>query len=174
VPTSWQIQRSQLNHNWLQNGVLVGLNHALGVTSGRLKPKKVHQVLSRDIQIWKERRREVPTLLDKLESEMSPRVLFNRIPLRLCKDETKQWLIPLIHGYWLRREKIREKIRTAKKTYHDAERNYLLVKAGLDGMPESAEVREMKACERRLREFKDSCEALSLAISALPREILSL
>ena len=169
--SNWQIDRGQLNHNWLQNGVLVGLNHALNISSGRVRSQNARGSLSEDVRRWQERRRELPGLLDRFENEMSPKVFFERPPLCRCSDETKRWLIPLIHELWLRRERISEKIGTAKDAYKTAELTYEGVRARLDKLPESPTLEDLKMIERSLREFTTACETLSRAISSLPHEI---
>ena len=167
----WQIDRGQLNHNWLQNGVLVGLHHALGVAAGTVRPRNIRQTLAEDVLRWQERRQMVPQLLDRFENEMSPKVFFERIPLCRCSAETKGWLIPLTHDLWLRREKVQVKIATASKAYDTTERTYEAVQADLEKMPQSPTIEDLWPFERLLRAFTTACESLSSAISALPNEI---
>ncbi len=167
----WQIDRGQLNHNWLQNGVIVALNHGVRLATGGVRSSVVRQALEEDILRWGERRNEVPGFLDRFENEMSPKELFDRIPLCRCSVTTKSWLVPLIHELWLRREKVPEKIVTAKVAYETAERNYKIVHAALQMIPEAPTLDDLWPFERLLREFTTACEDLSLAISALPHEI---
>jgi hypothetical protein len=171
VANNWQTDRGQLNHNWLQNGVLVALNHALRVTAGAVRPRNIRQTLAEDILRWQERRQEVPGLMDRFENEVSPKVFFERAPLCRCSDKTKSWLVPLTHELWLRREKVQEKMGTAKEAYVTAERTYEAIQADLIKMPEPPTVEDLWPFERLLRQFTAACEALSRAISALPHEI---
>jgi hypothetical protein len=171
VSSRWQIDRGQLNHNWLQNGVLVGLHHALNISSGMVRSQNARGSLLEDVQRWQERRNELPAFLGRFENEMSPKVLFDRIPLCRCSVETRKWLIPLTHELWLRREKVQEKIALVKEAYKVAERTYERVHADLQKIPLTPTIEELWLFERLLREFTAACEDLSLAISALPHEI---
>jgi hypothetical protein len=171
VASIWLVDREQLNHNWLQNGVLVALNHALSVVAGTVRPRKIRQTLDEDVRRWQERRQEVPELLNRFENEMSPKVFFDRAPLCRCTDETKGWLIPLTHELWLRREKVKEKIGTAKDAYDTVERTYQAVQSDLGKMPEFPNIQDLWPFERQLREFIVSCEALSRTISTFPHEV---
>lgn len=171
MASNWQTDRGQINHNWLQNGVLVALNHAVRIAAGGVRASSVRQSLTEDVARWYERRSEVPEFLDRFESEMSPQVFFDRIPLCRCSHDTKAWLIPLIHELWLGREKVREKIGTAKEAYETAERAYAVVHADLEKMPMTPTIEDLWPFERVLREFMAACENLSKAISVLPHEI---
>jgi hypothetical protein len=168
---SWQMDRSRLNHNWLQNSVLVALHHAVNVTAGRVLLGNPKRVLVEDVARWKERRQDVLELLGRFESEMSPSVLFGQIPLIRCSNETKDWLVPLTHELWLRREKVQEKMDAASDAYKSAESAYKTVKEALDALPESPTVDDLGPIELLLRAFTASCEALSRVVSTLPNEI---
>ncbi|MCC5846786.1 MAG: hypothetical protein JJU29_01735 [Verrucomicrobia bacterium] len=171
MKNEWQTDRGQLNHNWLQNGVLVALNHAERIASDGVRSSVVRQTLAEDIQRWDERRIELPAFLDRFENEMSPKVFFERAPLCRCSAETKQWLIPLTHELWLGREKVQEKMAAAKQAYETAEQKYEVVHADLESMPETPTMEDLQPFERVLREFTTACESLSKAISAFPHEI---
>ncbi len=168
---NWQTDRGRINHNWLQNGVLVALHHALNVAGGLVRPRNMNQTLTEDVLRWQERRQEVPVLIDRFEREMSPKVFFDRVPLCRCSNETKGWLMPLTHDLWLRRERVQEKIGAAKSAYEIAERTYETVHANLGNLPESPTTVDLAPFERLLREFATACEDLSRSISALPHEI---
>jgi hypothetical protein len=171
VASNWQADRGQINHNWLQNGVLVGLHHALNISSGMVRSQNARGSLLEDVQRWQERRNELPEFLGRFENEMSPKVLFDRIPLCRCSIETRRWLIPLTHELWFRREKVQDKIGAAKEAYDNAELTYRAVQSNLGNIPESPTLEDLRPFERLLREFMTACEYLSRAISALPHEI---
>lgn len=168
---NWQTDRGQLNHNWLQNGVLVALNHALGITTGTVRTRNIRQTLIEDIERWQERRQELPALLARFEDEMSPKIFFDREPLSNCTEEDRSWLLPITHDLWLQREKVKEKIDAATAAYEAAEKAYEPLHAALGQLPEAPTKEEAGAFERLLREFTTSCETLSHAISAFPHEI---
>jgi hypothetical protein len=110
-------------------------------------------------------------MLDRFESEMSPMVFFDRVPLCRCSDETKEWLMPLIHDLWMRREYVNEKVGSVRRAYDAAEQTYETVRVALGKVPEPPTVEDLSSFERVLRIFTTCCETLSRAISALPHEI---
>ncbi len=167
----WQDERNQLNHNWLQNGVLVALNHALSVVSGNVRCSSARRTLTEDVARWTERSGDMPGFLDRCENEMSPRALFRIVPLCRCSDETKRWLEPLIHERWLEREQIHEKIFRAKSYYASAEHHYGILLALLRGLSNSPDD-DISSCLKALHDFTGECQNLSNAISALPHEIM--
>ena len=171
VTSKWQTDRGQLNHNWLQNGVLVALNHALGLVSGRVRSGNIVRTLTEDVHRWRERGAEIPPLLHRFEEEMSPRVYFTRPPLSRCRDETKQWLIPLIHHLWMCREQVTTQVGEAVAAHQVAELSYENVHEALQSLPALPSSEDLHRLEPLLREFTVACEALSRTISALPHEI---
>jgi len=167
----WQISRGQLNHNWLQNGVLIALNHAVGVVAGTVRTRNARQTLAEDVKRWEEREEEVPAFLDRFEDEMSPKIFFQHAPLSRCSDETPNWLIPLTHELWLKRENVKEKVGRAREAYELAVLTYRAVCAELERLSEAPTAEDIQRFSPALREFTGACEALSRAISAFPHEV---
>ncbi|MCX6580745.1 MAG: hypothetical protein NT166_11240 [Candidatus Aminicenantes bacterium] len=168
---NWQTDRGQLNHNWLQNGVLVALNHALGITAGTVRSQNVRQTLAEDIERWQERRHELPALLARFEDEMSPKIFFDREPLSNCTEEDRSWLLPITHDLWLQREKVKEKVDTAMSAYETATQSYSRLHSALEQLPEVPGNEDLGPFQLLLQEFKTACETLSRAISAFPQGI---
>lgn len=171
VYSKWQIDRGQLNHNWLQNGVLVGLNHALSIVNGSVRTSKVRKSLTNNVLRWQERKMELRELLVRFENEMSPRVLFETLPLCRCSEETKKWLVPIIHELWLKRENIMTKISVARESYQKVEVAFAQVSQSLNKLPETPAGEDYVSFVITLRLFTAACETLSQSISALPQEI---
>lgn len=168
---NWQIDRGQLNHNWLQNGVIVALNHAVGVATGTVLPRNVRQTLAEDINRWQERQQEFPSFLARFEDEMSPKVYFDQEPLSNCTEEVRSWLLPVTHDLWLQREKVKEKINTAMSAYETATETYRKLHEALEQLPEIPANEDLIPFQWVLTEFKTACENLSQAISAFPQDI---
>lgn len=171
MKTAWQTERGQLNHNWLQNGVLVSLNHALRVVDGKVRSANMHQTLGEDVARWQERRGDIEALLGRFEDEMSPKALFEHEPLRRCTQQIRLWLTPLVHELWMGREKVAEKIDRAMDAYHSAEQAYNQVRSELDQLPVEIAPQGLLPFKQSLDEFIAACDALSQSISALPDEI---
>ncbi len=167
----WQRERDQLNHNWLQNVVLMAANHALGVTAGAVIAGDARQTLAEDIRHWRERGGEISVLLDRLEAEMSPAVYFKIPPMSLCPDDTKRWLVPLTHELWRRRNRLGGAIARARACHSGVESVFQDLTSLLDGMPQGMDAASLKRIDPVLQQFTSQCRALSGAISALPREV---
>ena len=169
--SKWQIDRGQLNHNWLQNGVIVALNHAFGITSGKVRPINVRQTLFDDLDRWQERHQELPILIDRFEDEMSPKIYFDHEPLSNCTEEVRGWLLPLTHDLWLLRERVKEKIDTAMSAYKVANQAYEQLHSALVQLSNVPKCEELGSFQLLLQEFMNACETLSQAISVFPQEI---
>jgi hypothetical protein len=168
---SWQTDRSQLNHNWLQNVVLVGLRHALEIVAGGVRPHGVHRALSADVLRWAVRGQETRRLLLRFEEEMSPRLFFDVPPLSRCSLETKGWLVPVTHQLWLSRERVADGIAAGLAAYDAVEHAYGAVAAALQALPDAMTAEDLREFRVPLETFAAACESLSHAISDLPRRI---
>lgn len=168
---TWQADRGQLNHHWLQNSVLVALNHALGIVSGAVRSTHPARALAEDLLRWQDRRGDVVSLLERFETEMTPALLLGRAPLSRCSEETKSWLRPLVHELWLRREAIDKRIAAAMRAWRECDRVYRLLQDALEALSETPAEEGFQALESPLNVFTAACEELAAAISALPREI---
>lgn len=171
MATSWQTCRGQLNHSWLQNGVLVALNHALALTEGRVRTRNLQAALLEATGRWEEQRREIPKLVSEFEEEMSPCALFDQLPLGRCQPRFRAWLVPTVHVLWLRREGVPEKVKAARTAYDDAQCRYAAACAVLGALPEVPSTGELELLGQLLRELVAACQALSRAISAFPHEV---
>lgn len=167
--TKWQTDRSQINHNWLQNVVLVGLRHAQEIVSGRIRSHGIRRSLTEDVLRWAERRQEIPQLFSRFEDEMSSKVYFADPPLSRCSAETKLWLIPVSHNMWLAREKVSDKVQAGLLAYDATAQSYDDVVAALAAMPETASTEDLIVFGVSLSAFAEACESLSMTVSALPR-----
>ncbi|MBK5275592.1 MAG: hypothetical protein JJE30_11140 [Desulfuromonadales bacterium] len=171
ISPQWQIDRGQLNHNWLQNGVVVALNHASGICTGTVRPRDITRSLSEDINRWQERSTELSSLLNRFVVEMSPRIYFNSPPLSRCPEETRSWLEPLTHELWLQRG-MREKIDAAKAAYQKADSAFQKIYAELSNLPSSPTTDDLKPACSQLQTLIARCQALADSISALPHRVL--
>ena len=168
----WQIDRGQLNHNWLQNGVLIALNHALGVTDETVRPRDVARTLAEDIDRWPERSADLSSLVDRFETEMSPKIYFDFPPLSRCPAETREWLMPLTHELWLQRVGVREKTLAAKTAYGEADKAYVAAVSALAVLPKVPAPNDLHLMGTLLLAFIGRCTTLAEAISALPQRVI--
>ena len=171
MKTSWQTDRGQLNHNWLQNSVLVALNHALRVADGKISSRNPYRTMYEDIVRWQERNCEIPKLIARFNEEMSPKVFFEHEPLNRCATEIRSWLVPAIHELWVRREKVSEKINTAMTSYDTAEQAYKNLYSRMKDLSQEQAAEDLSSIRQILNDFIQACEMLSLSISNFPHTI---
>lgn len=114
---------------------------------------------------WTKRHREIEELLSTAEDRLSPRTLFEKEPLLHCSPEHKSWLPSLIHGLWLSRYNVREKVGEAQTILsevdqsHDRLESEFQRKENVDGVIAALEV------------FTDSVKKLSRLISGFPDKV---
>jgi hypothetical protein len=171
IALNWRVERGQLNHNWLQNSVLVGARHALSILDGRVRTTNLIQILKDDVWRWRERNHELTSLLSRFEEEMSPKTLFCQLPLSRCSDQTKEWLVPLIHDIWLHRHNVRERIREIEESYRRAEKSFVNLSIAIASVPETCGIQDVRDLRPLFTQFADSCENLATGISSLPHEL---
>src|ERR1039457_499178 len=94
----WQKRRGELNHDWLKNRLILPLSKWLNIIDGDVEdPGFQSETLRLLLREWVESYPKIVTLLKDVESEMSPRSLFEEAPLHRCDPETLQWLPALCH-----------------------------------------------------------------------------
>ena len=106
-------------------------------------------------------------LLNTAEDRLSPRSLFEKEPLIHCLPDHKAWLEPLIHGLWLFRYGVREKVAEARGLLSDADRSHgqLGAKFKKRGTPASITA--------ALEAFTDIVKRLSRLLSSFPDKVFT-
>lgn len=170
ISPQWQMERGWVNHVWLQN-VLVTLNHAERVCFGEVRPRDIIKSLSEDINCWQEQSPKLASLLDRFETEMSPRIYFDFPPLSNYPKETRSWLEPLTHELWLKRG-MREKIEATKAAYKKTDNAFKRCYSALARLSPSPAPDDLKPFCSKLQILIKCCQALFSFISALPHRVL--
>lgn len=172
LTTTWQERRSDFNHDWLKNKYLNGLTAFIErLQSSQPDRERLIEFLHHRFPSWEARRDQLTWLRDTFEDEMSPRRLFEVLPLNRCDEQTKTWLGELVHALWLARYPKKTSIQTVCAAFETADRQYEHLRRALKDV-EMVEVAYLAGLLPDFCTFKESCLALSIAISRLPNHIL--
>lgn len=168
--SDWQRRRSDFNHQWLKNRFFSALDTADHVIRGLLHGNEyLHELMEEDLPEWLQRRMELDALLDDFIVQMSPRQLFNLLPLADLDPATKHLFSEFIHELWLVRYPVSAWVEEAKAVGFEVNERYerLMKIPPLDA--EGAVLPEFIAA---FWQFRSACRALSKAIERFPNRIL--
>jgi hypothetical protein len=166
----WQLRRSALNHDWLQNRYMVFLLAVLGYVSEKFDDPEFEQEAMPKLREWESHRREVQELLGSCCEDLSPRQLFSMPPLACMTDLDRGWLSEVSHRSWLARSGAVKVAHEARNRMEIAERCYGAVMIGLSGRSPATRSR-LAECAPELGEFHSACQELSRAMSQFPSRV---
>lgn len=162
----WQRLRSSLNHDWLKNEYLKNLDGLIvRMQTSRSIDVVLGNELSSYLSAWKRRHPEMEKLLSTAEDRLSPRTLFEKEPLLHCSPEHKAWLSPLVHGLWLSRYDIRERVGEGLEILSEVDQSHDHLEADFQSKGNIASV------IAALEGFTDSIKKLSRLISGFPDKV---
>lgn len=165
---AWEVRRSVINHDWLKNVFLADVleTFILLVERGDAHEKQVKQFFELDLIKWDEYYPIIKKLLEDYEKEMSPRTLFEALPLDQCDSDTKQWLGDMVHKLWIFRHDVKARIENGTAALEKADFQH---RALLQKYKESDKGNNnwLKNLLPELYRFRDSCNDLKNALTAL-------
>lgn len=165
---AWQSKRSKLNHDWLKNEYLKNLDGLIvQMGSSRSLDATKERQMRAYLSSWKSKHSEVEDLLDSAEDKLSPRSLFESEPLIHCSPENKAWLAPLIHGLWLLRHGVREKVVEARLLLLEADQSHEHLEGAVMRREPSGSITEP------LETFTDTVKRLSRLLSSFPDKVVT-
>ena len=168
----WQKRRSEFNHDWMKNKYIPKLGAWVNLLDGRIEDKDLEKFyVSSILPDWESHKNEALALSNDFETEMSPRVLFNELPLVNCDDETKQWLGDLIHYLWLIRYSVNQLISDASESAKNTNDAYYKLQDALRACKNTKKVEALKPFRKLFAEFLKNCRSLSDAIEKFPSEV---
>jgi len=169
----WQTRRSSFNHDWLKNKYL---NRLTGFLERLKTPDpdivRLARFIEEDFPEWEMRRDEILNLVASFEEEMSPRSLFEQGQLNQCDENTKRWLLELVHTLWMVRYPVKEWVITTREAIQIANDKYDHIAKKLKGQKVGLPG-NLKSLLTFFLEFKGACERLSKTISYFPHEVLT-
>lgn len=114
MATEWEQERSNFNHAWLKNRLVVGLMKCLRVLSGHVEDREAWQSLSSVTRDWKTMSGRVNLLLDFAERRTSLPIEPERIDAEVLGIEPSAYLLEVERRVWLHRNKAVESIALAR------------------------------------------------------------
>lgn len=159
----WQRLRSSLNHDWLKNEYLKNLDGLIvQMQTTQYLDSKLGSQMRAYLSGWTKRHQEMEELLNTAEDRLSTRTFFEIEPLVSCSPEHKVWLVPLIHGLWLSRYGVRERIGEARKMLSEADQSHRRLES------EFLSNGDVACITGALEAFTDVVKQLSRLISGFP------
>jgi len=165
--SSWQTARGRFNHDWLKNQYIPALESFRNILSGQVqRANPAHDFWEFDLPQWKIHRAEADSLISGFEEAMSPRVLFDEIPLCGCDEETKDWMGLLVHALWSARLSVPDLTEHAAKCLETADEAYEKLIAGGIEVKLGAGMNRMTV--KVFEEFRSACHGLASAFERFP------
>ena len=169
----WQRRRIEFNHDWLKNRFLPAIAKSINLLDGELEDLEFEQkFVARDLAEWELSRSQILSLTADFEIQMSPRTLFEQVPLSCCDDDTREWLGQLVHDFWLSRYPVRQWIEHATECTRAADKTYNRLHLELDQCPDTRSATALRPLRPLFAEFWQACMNLAKAIERFPSEVL--
>jgi len=172
VAPCWQKRRSVFNHDWLKNQYMVALAKYLNLLEGKIEDRDFEGSFVQSVlPEWELHSREATALAKDFEREMSPRVMFDRYPLSLCDEHTKQWLGNLLHVLWLTRYPVRCWVADAAECAAEAEIAYSQLQESLRSCQDIRSSDALRGYRDKFIDFRARCQDLAKALEKFPSEV---
>jgi hypothetical protein len=167
--SSWQAARERFNHDWLKNQYIPALESFRNILKGQVQRADHEQDFWEvDLPQWETNRSEAGSLIREFEAAMSPRVLFDEIPLCGCNEEIKDGVGRLVHRLWSTRLSVPDLIKRAAECLEATDKAYKELKADLKENPSGGINRTMV---QHFEEFRNACHALAGAFEQFPSRV---
>jgi hypothetical protein len=169
----WQSRRNEFNHDWLKNQYMPALAACLNLMDGRIEDQELEDTLVAVVlPQWESHREEALALARDFDLAMSPRSLFDSIPLSRCDGSTKQWLGDWVHFRWLARRPVRQWVTDASEAVRLVDNAYQQVQVALEQCVDKRSAKELRRFREQFSDLRDKCQQLADAISKFPREMV--
>ena len=164
----WQHRRSHLNHDWLKNRYLNRLDGFLALlSSSQPAPDLIREFVEQDFGEWEKRAGEAGDVISSFVREMSPGSYLSRPPLCLVPDETRQWLVAVLHDLWIARTPVSRQVGDAARALDEADQIYRGIQARLETDSSLSYLRQIRG---EFQTFRDACKRLGDSIGKMPHE----
>jgi hypothetical protein len=155
----------------MKNRYLPRLATYVNLLEGKVRdPEFVREFDRLVLDEWRQHRDDVGALLESFEREMAPSFLFGTAPLSACSADYT-WVAAVADALWRTRLRTPTVVAAARQALENAVGQFSRVVAVCDAgrLPEAGA--PVARALDELREFRDGCEVLGVAISGLPQSI---
>jgi len=172
---NWQKRRNKINHDDLKNDFALRVFKLANMLSGEVvDAKKMPSDTLQTMKEWSKLSIDIKGLINDFLKEMSPKSLFDILPLSRCDEETLSWLPDTVESEWKKQYAIDNLCNSAyinkKNADMCAEKICEYLKNGENSILQSN--RNKETLENLVINFQHSIDGLSEAISRLPRRIM--
>jgi hypothetical protein len=168
----WELKRSQLNHDWMQN---IYLNSLSAFVARLSKPSndntRVIRFVSTQFIEWSGKTEEFRSLVNSFEREMSPATLLDLKPLRNLPPQSREWMKEVVHLLWTSRYPVKTWINKATLALNEADLSYEEIRARLAPAKPSQPASARELLPEFVR-FVDAVTKVSRCISSFPNRVL--
>ena len=118
--SEWRNRCSKLNHDWFGHEFFNGFHYFIDQLQKREPDRDDVDMLKfweEDFPAWKtHRRKEAQWIVESFEDYMLPQRFLSCTPLSGYDIETREWLADLVHGLWLSRYSVEEKVKESQES----------------------------------------------------------
>lgn len=168
---SWQLRRSELNHNWLKNVYLGYFARVQGILDGALEDPEGLTLFLNELPRWEHRRDEFKRLASGYETAMSPRGLLEIAPLSNLPIPERRWLGEVIHVLWMSKYHVVADVNLVKERLQGVDQAYDAAQECLLGLPPTPRVKDIARCRGELAALRSACLQLTEAVHRLQSEV---
>jgi len=163
---SWTQSRSEFNHDWLKNRLVMALCKAQNVLSGEVEDSSIWEHLEVLLAEWQHRREDARRLISDFRRSGNPTQTLADATFSGLDDDLKSWLADLADRRWQNSEQPSWRIKQALAAFSEFDReansfDCILKRLRSDQLPISPNKQEVAR-------LLDAAHALADAISSLP------
>jgi len=118
----WQRAKSDFNHAWLKNRLVVGLMKCLRVHSGQVEDRHAGDALARLIAEWREMRGAACSLLDFIEQRTAKPIPPSPHDVSMFGVDTAAFLLEVERQRWLSHSSVNDSASEARREIEDLDR----------------------------------------------------
>lgn len=165
---SWHVRRSEFNHQWLANNYLNQLRYWVAeMEDGDGDFAFEEKFVNKTLKQWEFRSVEAAWIIDNAVAKISPKQLFERMPLCRIPAEVREPVAEACHQLWLQRTSI-VRLRAGKaKRQVDLTYRRLIKCLSHCSVPLTAA--SARRCTPLAIKFEAACNELKEALEILPK-----
>ena len=171
ISRTWQLRRSELNHNWLKNVYVGYFARMQGILDGVVEDPEGLALFLDELPQWERRREEFTALASSYEIAMSPRGLLEHAPMSNLPLHERRWLGDVIHVLWMAKYQVADDARLIGTRAIAVNRAYDAVQKCLSGLPSAPQVKDIALCRGELANLRVACLDLTKAVHRLQSEV---